>query len=84
MKKIKYSDYNSLMGILIDVRHPLEYKNGHDPRSINIYADKLIANHIRLLDKNKKYFIMCSKGVLSKKVVSYLDYFGYDVTWIEN
>ena len=45
MKIIDYHDYNISMGPLIDVQHPLDYKEKHDPRSINIYADKLILNH---------------------------------------
>lgn len=84
MRTIKLSDYSSNMGILIDVRHPLEYKLKHDPRSINIYADKLILNHKMLLDKNKTYYIICSKGHLSKKVVFHLNYLGYDVIQVIN
>ncbi len=72
MKIIKMSEYDKSMGILIDVRHPLEYAKGHDPRSINIYSDKLIMNYQRYLDRQKTYYITCSKGHLSKKVTTYL------------
>ena len=41
MKRINLSDYNSNLGILIDVKHPLDYKEDPTPGSINIYADKL-------------------------------------------
>lgn len=78
MQTIKLSEYNSNMGILIDVRHPIEYKVKHDPRSINIYADKLILNHKRLLDKNRTYYIICEKGHLSKRVVTNLNFLGYN------
>ena len=82
MKKIMYSDYNPNMGILIDVQHPIDYKNNPTPNSKNMYADKLILNYKTVLDKNKKYFIVCSKGSLSKRVVAMLEYLGYDVTQV--
>lgn len=82
MKKIRYSDYNSSMGTLIDVQHPLDYQKDPTPQSINIYSDKLILDHHKYLEKGKKYYIICRKGFLSKKVVSTLEYFGYDVTQV--
>ena len=84
MKTIKLSEYNSNMGVLIDVRHPLDYAKSHDPRSINIYIDKLIMNHSRFLDRNKTYYIICSKGHLSKKAVYNLNYLGYKVIQVIN
>ncbi len=82
MKRINLSDYNSNLGILIDVKHPLDYKEDPTPGSINIYADKLLMNYKMLLDYKKKYYIICSKGTLSRKVVAYLEYLGYDVTQV--
>ena len=82
MQTIKLSEYNSNMGILIDVRHPLEYSKRHDPRSINIYADKLLLNYKKLLDINKTYYIICEKGHLSKRVVTNLSYLGYKVVQV--
>lgn len=81
MKRINLSDYNSSMGILIDVQHPVDYKN--NPLSnINIYADKLLMNYKSMLDYSKKYYIICSKGTLSRRVVTMLEYLGYDVTQV--
>lgn len=82
MKRIKLNDYNPSMGILIDVKHPLDYKDDPTAGSINIYADKLLMNYKLLLDINKKYYIICSKGTLSRRVVAYLEYLGYDVTQV--
>ena len=82
MKRIKLSDYNSNMGILIDVRNPEDYKNNPNLGSINIYADKLLMNYKSILDHNKKYYIICDKGVLSRKVVAILEYYGYNVTQV--
>ena len=82
MKRIKLSEYNSNMGILIDVQHPEDYKENGVLGSINIYADKLLMNSKAYLDYNKKYFIICNKGHLSGRVVAYLEYLGYNVTQV--
>lgn len=82
MKRIKLSEFNPNMGILIDVKHPIDYKNNPTLGSINIYADKLLMNPKNYLEYNKKYFIICSKGHLSSKVVAYLEYLGYNVTQV--
>lgn len=82
MKRINLSDYNPVMGILIDVQHPLDYKKNPTQGSINIYADKLLMNSKAYLDFGKRYFIICNKGFLSRKVVAYLEYLGYNVTQV--
>ena len=70
------------MGTLIDVSSELSYKQNPHLGSINIPYQKLLLNYKELLDKNKKYYIMCSKGVQSRKVVSILEFYGYDVTQV--
>ncbi len=82
MKRIRLSDYNTQLGPLIDVQHPLDYKEHPTLNSTNIYADNLLLNHKKYLEKGKKYYIICNKGFLSKKVVSTLEYYGYDVTQV--
>ncbi len=84
MKSIKESEYYKGLGILIDVRDSESYKEGHHPDSINIYYDKLLLNHQKYLDKNKKYFLICDKGHKSKKAVRILSFYGYDVTYVIN
>ena len=84
MKSIKESNYNPSMGILIDVKDPITYKEKHNPYSINIYYDKLLMNHKNILDKNKKYYIICDKGHKSKQAVRILSFYGYDVTYVIN
>ncbi len=84
MKSIKESNYNPSMGILIDVKDPISYKEKHNPYSINIYYDKLLMNHKTILDKNKKYYIICDKGHKSKQAVRILSFYGYDVTYVIN
>ncbi len=82
LKRIKLSELNLNNGILIDVQHPEDYKLHPSFGSINIYADKLLLNYKTLLDKTKRYYIICNKGFLSRKVVSVLEFYGYDVTQV--
>lgn len=84
MKSIKESEYTPSMGILIDVKNPLSYKENHNPHSINIYYDKLLMNYKTLLNKNQKYFIICDKGHKSKQATRILEFYGYDVTYVIN
>lgn len=83
MNSISIANYNESMGLLIDVQHPLDYQKFHDPRSINIYADKLIMNHKKYLNKTSTYYIACSKGHLSQKVVRNLKYLGYNAIQVK-
>jgi rhodanese-related sulfurtransferase len=72
------------MGILIDVKDPISYKEKHNPYSINIHYDKLLLNYKILLDKNKKYYLICDKGHKSKKAARILKFYGYDVSYVIN
>lgn len=83
MKTISIYDYNESMGQLIDVQHPLDYAKKHDPRSINIYADRLLMNHQKYLNKQDVYYIICEKGRLSSRVVNTLSYYGYKVIRVQ-
>jgi len=84
MKVIKESEYNKSLGILIDVKDPVSYKEKHHQDSINVYYDKLLLNHDIYLNKNNKYFIICDKGHKSKQAVRILEFYGYDVTYVIN
>jgi rhodanese-related sulfurtransferase len=84
MKVLNIKDYHKSMGILIDVRNPLEYKQNHHPDAINIYYEKLMYSPQKYLDHNKVYYIMCHKGVLSEKTVKYLEFLKYNVIKIIN
>jgi len=84
MKTINERDYMPSLGVLIDVRDPISYKEKHNPYSKNVYYDKLLMNHKILLDKNKKYYIICDKGHKSKQAVRILEFYGYDVTYVIN
>ena len=83
MNSININEYSESLGQLIDVSHPLDYQKKHVASAINIYADKLLLNHFKYLDKNKTYYIMCQKGQLSKKVVTRLKFYGYKVIQVK-
>lgn len=80
MKRIKINDYFKTLGTLIDIQNVVDYNEYHHPDSINIPYEKLLLNYKSLLDKNKSYYIVCRKGTKSRKAVSILEFYGYDVT----
>lgn len=82
MKRINIQEYKPEMGILIDIQDPISFEEYHHPSSINIYGDKLLLNHQKYLDKNKKYYIVCRKGLKSRKVANMLEFYGYNVVQV--
>lgn len=64
---------------IIDIRSIEKYNNNHIPNSINIPLEKLLSNFSKCLNKNKKYYIYCQKGIQSKKVCQILKNSGYNV-----
>ncbi|MCM1052735.1 MAG: rhodanese-like domain-containing protein [Ruminococcus sp.] len=80
MKRLNINDYFKSMGTLIDIENPIDYEKHHHPDSINIPYEKLMLNYKTLLNKNNSYFIVCNKGTKSRKAVSILEFYGYDVT----
>ncbi len=82
MKKINICEYNKNMGLLIDVRHPIDYLKNHHPESININHEKLMYNPQKYLDKNQTYYITCLNGKNSSKVVAFLEYLKYNVVQV--
>ncbi len=80
MKRMNIKDYYKNMGTLIDIQNVVDYKKYHHPDSINIPYETLMLNYKKLLVKNKSYYIVCNKGTKSRKAVSILEFYGYDVT----
>lgn len=79
MNRIRISDYSPSMGKLIDLEDPSEYAKDHVPGSINIPYETLIVNHKKYLEKNTPYYLICKKGIRSKKAVNILEFYGYRV-----
>ena len=82
MKKIKLSEYNESMGLLIDVEDQYTFSKYGINGSINIPYQRLIYHYKEELDKNKPYYIICNGGVKSKKIVNILEFYGYNVTQV--
>ena len=82
MKRIPLKEYQSYMGTLIDLSDPITYKERKIAGSVNITYDKLMLHYQEYLKKNTPYYILCSKGIHSKRAVSILEYYGYDVTQV--
>jgi len=61
--------------ILLDVRSPGEYAQGHIPGSINIPAQEI--SRIKV-DKEKALFVYCLSGARSAGAVSWLRGAGYN------
>lgn len=64
---------------IIDIRNNQSYNNNHIPNAINVPYEKLIANPNKYLEKSKKYYIYCQKGITSKRITSILNQMGYNV-----
>ncbi len=54
--------------VLLDVRTPAEYTDGHIPRAmlVNVLDKEIFKKEIALLDKNKKYLLYCRSGKRSR------------------
>jgi rhodanese-related sulfurtransferase len=64
--------------ILIDVRTPEEFSEGHIESAVNInWYDENFANQFAEIDKSETIYIYCKKGGRSAKAASVLDSLGY-------
>ena len=62
---------------IIDLRSNQSYNNNHIPGSINIPYNELLSNPFKYLEKNKRYYLYCQKGITSKKVCDILSIKGF-------
>ncbi len=82
MKRIEAKDYNANLGRLIDLSDEISFKKSHLPGSVNIPYEKLLLHYKEILNKKEKYYLTCAKGIHSRKAVSILEFYGYDVTQV--
>ena len=63
--------------VLLDVRTPQEYGEGHIPESINVPLQTL--NKVRLVVENKdaELFVYCYSGARSRQATAMLQHMGY-------
>ncbi len=82
MKRIAVGQYHKNLGTLIDLSSYQDFMLEHHPDAMNIPYQKFMLYYDQYLDKTKPYYFICNRGVHSRKVVSMLEYFGYDVTQV--
>ncbi len=59
--------------VLVDVRMPQEYEQGHIEGSTNInFFDPNFKNQLLALDKDKKYYLYCKNDTRSEKAGEFL------------
>lgn len=69
--------------LLIDVRTPEEFEQGHLPSAVNInYFDSNFAEKVNKLPKNKKVYLYCKTGIRSEKAAKVFDKAGFTKTYM--
>ena len=80
---IDYTELKSLLKnegtILIDVRSPQEYQEGHLNQAINIPFYELVSDiDEKVKDKDNSIILYCQSGIRSSKVIKELKKLGYN------
>lgn len=71
-------EYKNIAGaVLLDVRTPQEYREGHVPTSKNVPLQSLSQVENVVSDKNKPLFVYCYSGSRSSQAVRMLGKMGY-------
>ena len=65
---------------IIDIRSKEKYNNNHIPNAINIEQEKLLLEPSKYIEKEKRYYLYCQKGMSSFNVCKILTKLGYKVT----
>ena len=63
--------------ILIDIRYPFEYNQGHIPGSRNLSTPDIVKGALGDLAKDTPIFVYCLSGARSAKAVTVLEKLGY-------
>lgn len=63
---------------IIDIRSIEKYNNRHIPGSLNMPLEMLLTSYNKYLDKSKKYYIYCQKGIQSRKLCQILNNNGFN------
>jgi rhodanese-related sulfurtransferase len=73
-------DINS---VILDVRTPEEWSDGHIENAIHIdiYKGQAFVDEINALDKTKNYFVYCKAGGRSAQACSVMNQLGFDKTY---
>ena len=72
------ADYHNTPGaILLDVRTPQEYREGHIPDSKNVPLQAIDKVADLAENKDTVLYVYCHSGARSRQAVSYLQHMGY-------
>ena len=63
--------------VLLDVRTPEEYAEGHVPGSVNVPLQSIDKVASALADKTKTVFVYCRSGARSSQAVAFMKQMGY-------
>ena len=63
--------------VLLDVRTPEEYAEGHIPGSVNVPLQQIDGITSALADKDKTVFVYCRSGARSSQAVAFMKQMGY-------
>ena len=73
-----FAEYEKTDGsVLLDVRTPEEYRDGHIDGSINLPLDRISSVENTVKDKSTPLYVYCLSGGRSGQAVSYLKQIGY-------
>lgn len=65
--------------LLVDVRNPAEYNNGHIPGSINFAMSRILQEaEEEFPDKSVPLYVYCQSGARSARAGKLLDLMGYE------
>lgn len=78
VNEIEQIDFSNGNNVLIDVRSPEEFAEGHIPNALNIDVNaKDFEDKIDKLDNSKTYYVYCKAGVRSSKACAKLQQKGF-------
>ena len=63
--------------VLLDVRTPEEYREGHIPGSINVPLQSIDKVDLAVAGKDKTVFVYCRSGARSSQAVAFMKQMGY-------
>lgn len=68
---------NTVGAVLMDVRTPSEYRNGHIEGSVNFPLDRIMDVADAIGDKDTPIFVYCHSGARSAQATALLNRMGY-------
>ncbi|MDN4175215.1 rhodanese-like domain-containing protein [Nocardioides sp. SOB77] len=64
-------------GVIVDVREPAEYRDGHIPGAVNIPMGQLTAR-LSEIDRHQPVYVVCASGNRSSAMTDVLTAAGFD------